>query len=61
MIVFQGIAHRRYRLEAGINLQNGYSIEIETLGPSSSDVLHEITDFGAASEPPRFCRVVLLP
>jgi len=60
MIVFQGVAHRRYRLEAGTKPQSGYPVAVQTLGPSLSDVLHEGIEVGAATVPPRYYRVVLL-
>lgn len=61
VIVFKTVADRAYRLEAGPNPTGDFPLTIANIPAAPSNGTQSITDLGAAANPPRFYRLVLLP
>jgi len=61
VIVFRALASKRYRMEASANLTDGFPLVIATTSRIASDMTLEVSDPGAAAQPRRFYRVVVLP
>ena len=61
IIVFRALAGKRYRVEAGENLADGFPIAVATLAASPSDITREVSHTGGAAFPRRFYRAVVLP
>lgn len=57
----EGVAHRRYRIEASATWRDGFPFVVGTLGPFATHATLEIRDSNGAVHPQRLYRAVLLP
>jgi hypothetical protein len=61
VIVFKTVADRAYRLEAGAHPKGPFPLIIANIPAAAMNGTHTITDTGAAANPLRYYRLVLVP
>jgi hypothetical protein len=60
VVTFPSVADKRYRLEAGATLTDGFPINVATTPAAAANPARNVTDVNGATQPKRFYRIKVL-